>query len=461
MADHIPFSAEEENNIQAETYSPEQWFFNKEVISSMLLLVASVSAVYWANSFLSKTYDHLMHMPLVLGVGHWDASTTFLHWVNDGLMSLFFFTVGLEIKREVLVGELASMKMALLPIIAAVGGMLVPGLIYMLFNHGTPYAAGWGIPVATDIAFSLGAIALFGKKLPTGLRVFLAAFAIADDLGAVMIIALFYTKGIVVSYLLAAVIFVLALFIANILWVRWLPVYIVLGIATWVAIMGSGVHATVAGVVVALLIPAQAKYSTGRFVRKARRIIDRMEYQEDISEYWYSILLQPEHLNSVHALEKACQQVETPLQRLEHALHPWVAFLILPLFAFGNAGLSFEGMHMSSALHPVTLGIVLGLFVGKPLGIATAAYIAVKTGVAALPDEVRWSHIIGASMLGGIGFTMSLFISGLSFFSPELLNYSKLGVLAGSILSGLGGVIFLGWNYRRMKRRGMVAETAV
>ncbi len=434
-----------------QTFQPSQWFFSREVVSSLLLLFASVSAVYWANSFLSEHYHHLLHTHLALVIGHFDFSTTFLHWVNDGLMALFFFTVGLEIKREILVGELATPKMALLPVIAAAGGMVVPGIVYMAFNWGTATSVGWGIPVATDIAFSLGAIALFGRKLPVGLRIFLAAFAIADDLGAVAIIAIFYTKTIHMSYLMAAIICVLILVIGNLLWVRWLSFYIVMGIFTWIAVLGSGVHATVAGVVVALLVPARAKFSSGRFIRRVNRIMERLTYNERLSEYWYSILLEPTHLNAVHSLEKACHDVETPLQRLEHALHPWVAFLILPVFAFGNAGLSLHGLTISAMSHPVTIGILLGLLVGKPVGIFIASYAAVKSGVASLPEEVRWAQIWGAAMLGGIGFTMSLFISGLSFFDPEMLNYSKLGVLSGSILSGVAGLLFLVWDQKRHK----------
>jgi Na+:H+ antiporter, NhaA family len=438
-----------------------QWFYNREVLSSLLLLFASVSAVFWANSFLSETYHHLLHTRLALIIGHGEFTTTFLHWVNDGLMTLFFFTVGLEIKREIMVGELASPKMALLPVIAAAGGMLVPGLIYFGFNYGTPYMGGWGIPVATDIAFALGAIALLGRKLPVGLRIFLAAFAIADDLGAVMIIALFYTKEIVTSYLVAAIICVFLLLMCNLLWVRRISVYLILGLATWIAVMGSGVHATVAGVVVALLIPARARYSTARFARRVNGIMSGFEYKEHLSEYWYAILLEPSHLNAVHSLEQACHDVETPLQRLEHALHPWVAFLILPIFAFGNAGLSLSEMSFADSItHPVTLGILLGLFVGKPVGVTLASLIAVRSGVASMPEGVRWSHIIGASMLGGIGFTMSLFIAGLSFVTPDLLNVSKLGVLSGSILSGVAGLSFLIWDYRRHSRKEAEAAAA-
>lgn len=434
-------------NIPGETiedFEPHRWFYNKEVVGSMLLMMASVSAVIIANSAFSNVYEHWLHVDISLNFGGISISHSLLHWVNDGLMALFFFTVGLEIKREVLVGELATTKAALLPVIAAAGGMLVPGLIYAVFNYGKPGMDGWGIPVATDIAFSLGAIALLGSRLPVGLKVFLTAFAIADDLGAVLIIAVFYTKTIVPLYLFASGACVLILLVGNLMWVRWLPFYILMGVITWICVMGSGIHATVAGVVVAMLVPARGKYNVIRFTKKIQGILAGMSTNRYIDGYWYAIFLKPAHLNAIHAMELACHNVETPLQRLEHALHPWVVYAILPVFAFFNAGLPLYDMPVvSAALHPVTLGCVLGLLVGKPVGISLAAYIAVRTGVATLPAHVRGIHIVGAGMLGGIGFTMSLFISGLSFMDAQLLNYSKLGVLSGSILSAMAGLVFL------------------
>jgi len=439
-------------------YKPYQWFFNKEVIGSALLMVASVSAIIIANSVFSKAYEQWLHMDIALSLGGYRVSHSLLRWINDGLMALFFFTVGLEIKREVLVGELASTKMALFPVVAAAGGMLVPGLIYTFFNYGRPGMAGWGIPVATDIAFALGAIFLLGSRLPVGLKVFLTAFAIADDLGAVLIIAVFYTKSIVTPYLLAGGVCLLILLIANLLWIRWLPFYMVMGFLTWVCAMGSGIHATVAGIVVAMLVPARGKYDFIRFTRKIEQIVARMKTNRLTDGYWFSIFLKPQHLNAVQDLELACHDVVTPLQRLEHALHPWVVFIILPVFAFFNAGLSLHQMPLArAAIHPITLGCALGLFVGKPVGIILASYIAVRTGVATLPSNVRWAHILGAGMLGGIGFTMSLFIAELSFVDAQFLNYSKLGVLSGSILSAGAGLVFLGvtaWRSRSDQEAG-------
>lgn len=437
---------------------PAESFFKKEASSSVLLLLASLVAVAWANSSFAPAYHHFLHTNFTLALGELRITKSLVHWINDGLMTFFIFVVGLEIKREVLVGELSSPKSALLPAVAALGGMLLPGAIYVLLNRGTATANGWGIPMATDIAFALGAIAVFGRKLPVGLRVFLSAFAIADDLGAVIIIAFFYTKEIVWSYLIICVFFVLGLLVANLLWIRSTLPYVLLGLGIWIFVLGSGVHPTVAGFVVAMFIPARGKYDTDQFVKKVREILD--EFQCEEQSCGYSILLNQNHLSAVHALELACHEVETPLQRMEHSLHPWIAFGLLPVFAFANAGLSLEGVNLASIFaHPVTIGISLGLLLGKPVGITLFSYVAVKTNIAVLPAGVRWSHIIGAGMLGGIGFTMSLFVSNLSFVSPELLNYSKLGILLGSILSAVAGLLFLTYDCSLQSRRDAAPST--
>ncbi len=421
----------------------------------MLLLFATVLAIVWANSTLAPLYHELLHADLTLALGELRITKSLVHWINDGLMTFFIFVVGLEIKREILVGELSSRKSALLPVVAALGGMLVPGAVYLALNYGTDTAHGWGIPMATDIAFALGAIAVFGKKLPVGLRVFLSAFAIADDLGAVIVIALFYTKEIAWHYLVICVFFVLALAIANLLWIRLTLLYTLLGLGIWVAVLGSGIHPTVAGFVVAMFIPARGKYDTDRFVKRVKEIMDDFHCEEQ--SCGYSILMNRGHLNAVHALELACHEVETPLQRLEHALHPWIAFGLLPVFAFANAGLSLEGINFASVVsQPLTIGVTLGLFLGKPLGITLFSILAVKTGVAVLPAEVRWSQILGAGMLGGIGFTMSLFIAGLSLDSPEMLNYSKLGILLGSLLAATAGLVFLSFECALRSKRESV-----
>ena len=422
---------------------PAQRFFRKQVASSLLLLSATVIALVWANSNIAETYHSFWHTKISLVFGGFKINKSLVHWINDALMALFFFTVGLEIKRELLVGELASLKKAMLPVIAAVGGMLVPGLIYMAFNLGSSTMDGWGIPMATDIAFALGAVAIFGTKLPVNLRIFLAAFAIADDLGAVLVIAMFYTKEIVWFYVFVCAMLTLGLAIANVLWIRWTLIYAILGLAIWFFVLGSGIHPTVAGVIVSLFIPARGRYDTDRFLQNVDQIMAKFKCEDQ--SCGYSILLNQEHMHAVHALELACHDVETPLQRFMHALHPWVAFTILPLFALSNTGLNFHGINFSEvAAHTVSLGIFFGLVVGKPLGVMLFSYIAVKSGAGSLPKDVTWSHILGSAMLGGIGFTMSLFIADLSFSSFHMLSYAKMAILSASVLSAIIGIGLLG-----------------
>ncbi len=416
-------------------------FFEKVVRGSYPLFFTALLALLWANVF-SASYHSLWHAELTISLGHFQITRSLVHWIDEALMTLFFFTVGLEIKRELLVGELASFKRALLPIAAALGGMLLPAAIYAAFNYGTPTAKGWGIPMATDIAFSLAVLAILRNKVPLGLRVFLSAFAIADDLGAVLVIALFYTQEIVWQYLLVSGLFLVGLALVNRLWIRWTFVYALLGIGVWFFILGSGVHATVAGVLVAMFIPAKARYDTDTFLRQVKSYTEQFECEP--GSCGYTILLNQEHLQAVQAIEEACHDVETPLQRFEHGLQPWVSFLVLPLFALANAGLVLEQLHVTDAItHPVTLGVTLGLVLGKPIGISLFTYLASRTMKAPLPSGIRWSHIFGVGMLGGIGFTMSLFISGLSFSTAEFAELSKLGIIMGSLVSAVLGLLLL------------------
>jgi NhaA family Na+:H+ antiporter len=425
-------------------FKPFQRFFRKEATSSILLIAATIMALIWINSRIGETYHSFWHTEVSFAFGPFHISKTLVHWINDGFMSLFFFTVGLEIKREILVGELATPKKALLPVIAALGGMIVPGLIYAILNVGSTTINGWGVPVATDIAFALGAVAVFGRRLPVGLRIFLAAFAIADDLGAVVIIAIFYTKEIVWSYLIISLFLIVGLAIANFLWIRWTLVYAILGLAVWFFVLGSGIHPTIAGVIVSLFVPARGRYDTDNFLQNVKKITEQFECEEQ--SCGYSILLNQDHMHAVQALELACHDVETPLQRLMHALHPWVAFLILPFFAMGNTGLTFHNIVFSEMVsNTVIMGIVFGLVFGKPIGIMLFSYLSVKTGIASLPQEVRWSHIFGGAMLGGIGFTMSLFLADISFSDPQILNYARIAILSGSVLSAAMGMSYLGF----------------
>lgn len=350
--------------------------------------------------------------------------------------------MGLEIKREFLVGGLASPRQAILPIAGAIGGVIFPALIYNFFNYGTETGHGWGVPMATDIAFSLAMLSALGTRIPLGLKLFLAAFAIADDLLAVVVIALFYTQSIVWSNLGVSFLFLFGLAAANRLWVRSSLVYAILGIGLWYTVLGSGIHATVSGVIVAMFIPARGKYDTDTFIKNVREYLDIFECETD--SCGYSILLNRTHLNAVQGIDLACRDVETPLQILEHTLQSWIAFFILPLFALANSGLVLTGIDIQNAMmQPVTLGIIFGLVFGKPIGITMFTFFSVKVLRAPLPPSVNWRHIIGVSMLGGIGFTMSLFISGLSFTRPEFIDFSKLGIFMGSIISALAGYIML------------------
>ena len=418
-----------------------QRFFKHEVTGSLPLFLATAAALIWANLW-HAGYQHIWHTEISLHVGAFTISKSLAHWIDEALMVLFFFIVGLEIKYEILVGELASFKKALLPVFAAAGGMIVPALIYALFNYGKETIHGWGIPMATDIAFALAVLALLSRRIPLGLKVFLSALAIADDLGAVVVIAIFYTQQIAWSYLAAAGVMMLLLLLANRLWIQNALVYAILGLGVWAAFLGSGIHTTVAGVIVAMFIPARGRYETDTFLTRVRNHID--QFQCEPGSCGYTILLNSRHLDAVRSIEESCHDVETPLQRLEYSLHGWVTYLIIPLFALANAGLYLGDLRLSESFaHPVTLGVLLGLVIGKPLGIslfALAAAWLLKTG---LPQGVSARHIIGAACLGGIGFTMSLFIGGLSFSDPHYMEFAKLGILVASVLAAAMGMLVL------------------
>ena len=382
---------------------PFQEFADLEASGGLLLIGCAVAALIWANSPFAGSYFHFWHMDLTLGrIGGLLAKP--LHfWINDGLMALFFLLVGLEIKREILVGELASFQRAVLPIAAALGGMIVPAAFYLLFNHGGPGAAGWGIPMATDIAFALGVLALLGSRVPTSLKVFLAALAIADDIGAVLVIAFFYTERISWISLGVGGVFFVALLAANRAGVRHLLIYAILGLGLWVAFLQSGIHATVAGVLLAITIPARQ--------RTASRAV--------------------------------LTSNESPMLRLEHALIPWNRYLIMPVFALVNAGVALGSGAARSVVAPVSLGVICGLVIGKPIGIVLFSWLATRTRLAAMLDGIGWRQIVGVGMLGGIGFTMSLFIANLAFGDGPALETAKVGILLASVVSGIAGAIVL------------------
>ena len=396
-------------------------------------------ALIWANSPLAPLYADLWGTYLTVGAGAFEISKPLLLWVNDGLMALFFFVVGLEIKREVLAGELRDPRKAGLAIAAAIGGMAAPALLYFAVTAGTDRAVGWGIPMATDIAFALGVLALLGSRAPLALKVFLTAVAIVDDLGAVVVIALFYTAEVDTAALLVSFALVGVLAVANRLGVQRTLVYGLIGLAAWVAMLKSGVHATIAGVLVALTIPATRRIDEVEFLERVGALIAR--FREELSPG--QEVPTPDQAAAVHSLEVACEQVEAPLARLEHGLHGFVAFFVIPVFALANAGVGLGAGALGLLTDPVALGIMVGLVAGKPIGILLLAFVAVKVGLAALPSGVTWTHVLGVSFLTGIGFTMSTFIANLAFGAGPLLDSAKLGILAASVLSGVLGAVVL------------------
>ncbi len=379
------------------TFSRIQEFIKLETSGGVVLMIAAIFAMIIANTPLSANYDLILGTYIKVGIGNFEIAKPAILWINDGLMAIFFFLVGLEIKREVLAGELSSFDKAILPIMAAIGGMAVPGIIFAIINWGTPENLnGWAIPTATDIAFALGILALIGSRAPIALKIFLLAIAIIDDLGAIVIIAIFYTSELSINALSISMIGFAAAIALNRLGIQRTAPYLLVGIIVWVFVLKSGVHATLAGVLIAFTIPLKTK-------------------NED----------------------------EALLYKMEHGLHPWVAFLILPVFAFANAGVNFTGIGIDDLLQPLTLGIAVGLFLGKQIGVFLATWIGVKSGIARLPENVSWKHVYGVACLTGVGFTMSLFIGSLAFTTADVMNAVRLGVVLGSVLSGIIGYLLL------------------
>lgn len=387
------------------------------------MIAASILAFAWANSPWAPGYFALRETYFGFGLGEWGLEKPLLLWVNDGFMALFFFLVGLEIKREVLVGELSSPRDTILPVVAALGGMVAPAAIYLALNWGGEGVDGWGVPVATDIAFALGMMALLGDRVPLSLKVFLTALAIVDDLGAVLIIALFYTDEVSLSNLAFSLGALALAFAYGRSGGRNLKVLAFFGVLVWFFVLQSGVHATVAGVLLALVTPLKRKIPPEDLREELRAGLERGKFEEVEVK--------------VANLERVLEDAQSPLHRLEHSLHPWVAFLVLPVFALFNAGLSLAGG--GGVTNPVALGALLGLLLGKPVGVLVFSWLAVRMGWASLPEGVNWRAMAGAGLLAGIGFTMSLFVAGLAFESSELLDQAKLGVLVASVVAaGLG-----------------------
>jgi NhaA family Na+:H+ antiporter len=412
-------------------------FTRLQASSGILLLLATVLALVWANSAWSESYFRLWETYLTISLGSLSLSESLLHWVNDGLMVIFFFVVGLEIKREVLVGELASLRRATLPLVAAIGGMLLPAAIYLLINAGGPGRDGWGIPMATDIAFMLGVLTVLGSRVPVSLKVFFTALAIADDLGAVLVIALFYSGDIHWIALAIAAVFLFALIVLNRIGFRQPLPYAILGIGLWLAFLESGLHPTIAGVLLAITIPARSQVEAEAYTAQCTAALRGLGPGEDEGETSRS------QQAAAQTLEVIAERIQSPLLRLERTLNPWVAYLIVPVFAFANAGVDARGNLLVALTHPIALGIMGGLILGKPLGITLLAWLVVKLRLADLPFGVTWAQLFSASWLAGIGFTMSLFIAGSAFDSPELLAVSKVAILVASLLASAIGFALL------------------
>lgn len=422
--------------------TPLEEFIHRQTTSSILLMFCAIAALYIANSDWNEAYHHLLQMKLTVGVEGFQISKSIHHWINDGLMALFFFVVGLELKREILVGELADTKQALFPIIAAIGGMLVPVAIYVAINPEGHTMDGWGIPMATDIAFALGTLALLGNRIPKNLLTFLVALAIVDDLGAVLVIAVFYTETIDPTALITAATVLILLVALNLGGIRRPLPYILLGIILWVAMLMSGVHATLAGIFLAFTIPMRPKYDAERFVLHINEMVAKIK---DAYKNETNIVRNDELRSKVQALEDGVKLVQAPAQVLERKMHLPSAYLIIPIFSLANAGIPIDWSSFGEIVtHPVSVGITAGLVLGKLLGIAGFAWVAVKLGVTSLPQGLNFKHIIGVGLMGGIGFTMSIFIAelGFSHHASDLLM-AKTGVLIASLIAGVSGFFWL------------------
>ena len=431
---------------------PFEEFLHRQSTSSLLLMASALLALIWANSDYSDSYQHFIHIRIGFSIDGLGLEKTLHHWVNDGWMALFFLLVGLELKREILIGELSDLRQAVLPIVAAIGGMVVPALVYLVAVPDGMMAQGWGIPMATDIAFAIGALSLLGSRVPKTLITFLVALAIIDDLGAVIVIAVAYTEEVVLGALLAAGGLFASLIVMNRVGVRTPLPYFVVGWFLWLALLKSGVHATLAGVLTALTIPASSKYDPCLFSQRLKILVARFDASLKSGE---DILANNQLQGVVQTIENGVHRVESPLQRLEHGLHLPVTFFIIPFFALINAGVPIEWSTLGDVLESsVTFAVILGLVGGKFIGIVGSCWIALQFGIGQLPSNTNFSQIAGVGLLSGIGFTMSIFIADLAFpQQAEFLLMAKTGILIASLIAGIGGYV---WLYLASKQQNSV-----
>ena len=421
-----PTFASSDNSLAKFVARPVLRFIDREVAGGILLLVATAAALVWVNSGWGDSYHSFWHTEIELAVGSWHLPHMSLgHFVNDALMALFFFVVGLEIKRELVTGDLSSMRAAALPAIGAAGGMVVPALLYFVFNTAGEASRGWGIPMATDIAFAVGIVALLGSRISPKIKLFLLTLAIVDDIGAIAVIAIFYTSDLSTTWLLTALVGLIAVWVLQKIRVWAIPVYAVLGIFIWYATLESGVHATIAGVALGLLTPARPLLGQ----RDAQQIVDALPSDANVAEVRHASFL---------------AQESVPLtERLEELLHPFTAFMIIPIFALANAGIVLSGDTISdAAASNVTLGIIVGLVIGKPLGIALFTWVATRFGFA-LPEGVNWPQFVGMGLAAGIGFTVSIFVGNLAFEDSAITELAKIGILVASLIAAIGALVLL------------------
>lgn len=426
---------------------PMKKFLTNSSMSGIVLIGSALLAIIFSNSSLSGWFHDIWETNLSVSLGELQLSKSIHHWINDGLMAVFFFVVGLELKREIIAGELSNMRKAILPIGAAIGGMVVPALIYIAFNNPLSDAGnGWGIPMATDIAFALGILYLLGDKVPVSLKIFLTALAIADDLGAVLVIAFFYTSDINMVSLLTGVAFMALLIIGNKLGIRSALFYGIIGIGgLWLAFLMSGVHATIAAVLAAFTIPASVSITETTFNKKMGILMNKFSRAKPNE----STTITSEQHHVLLKMEQLTTEASTPLQRLEHNMHPFVAFVVIPVFALSNAGVTIDSTSLAYITNSVTLGVSSGLLVGKFIGVVGMVFLLTRLKLSSLPQGCNWHHIIGAGFLAGIGFTMSLFISELAFDNKALVEQAKIGIIITSIIAGtLGYLIIKRANYK-------------
>lgn len=424
-------------------------FLHNESIGGILLLICAIISLVCANVPELNFLHDIWKQDAGISIGSFSLNMKIEHWINDGLMAIFFFVVGLEIKREMLVGELSSFKHAALPIFAAVGGMIVPALIYSLFNGGTPSANGWGIPMATDIAFAIGILSLLGNRVPVGLKVFLTALAIVDDLGAIIVLAIFYpTHALHFDMLLYAALVAGFLYLLNRNKVRGTLFYIIPGVVLWWLILQSGIHATIAGVILALTIPSKTLINEVRFSVRMKYLLQKFK---DVSNSEIEVLANPHQQHIIHQMDNHIEEINPLMHKFESALHPWVTFAIMPIFALANSGVELSGGLMQDSIPPVAIGIFLGLFLGKPIGIFLFSLISVKLKFAELPSGTNWKQVFALGMIAGIGFTMSIFIDSLAFDDQNLVNIGKAAILGTSSIAAISGLLAVSLTCRKKR----------